>query len=113
MRFFMPFTPHTEADIKAMLQAIGANSIEDLFNEIPADLRAEGLNPEIVPETISEMQAERELGARAKQDEAGLCFIGAGAYQHHIPAAVWQITSRGEFLTAYTPYQAEASQGTL
>lgn len=109
----MPFTPHTEADIKAMLQTIGANSIDDLFDEIPAELRAEGLDPAIVPETISEMLAERELGARAKQDESGLCFIGAGAYQHHIPAAVWQITSRGEFLTAYTPYQAEASQGTL
>jgi glycine dehydrogenase subunit 1 len=95
-----------------MLKTIDVKSIADLFNEIPAELQSE-LDPKIIPEAISEMQANREFAKRAQQDHAGLCFIGAGAYQHHIPAAVWQITSRGEFLTAYTPYQAEASQGTL
>jgi glycine dehydrogenase subunit 1 len=109
----MAFTPHTAVDIKAMLDTIGVSSINDLFSEIPNDLRSEGLNIAMIPDAINEMSAARELSQRAKRDEAGLCFIGAGAYQHHIPAAVWQIAGRGEFLTAYTPYQAEASQGTL
>lgn len=107
----MPFIPHTESDIRSMLDAIGVESIENLFDEIPQALRIESLKD--VPEGISEMAMGRLLQQRAAQDKAGLCFIGAGAYEHHIPAAVWEIASRGEFLTAYTPYQAEASQGTL
>ena len=107
----MPFIPHTEEDVKSMLAAIGAESIEELFNEIPAELRAEGLTE--VPEGLSEMEAARLMNARAEQDSRALCFAGAGAYEHHIPAAVWEITTRGEFYSAYTPYQAEASQGTL
>ncbi len=107
----MPFIPHTEKDIAEMLQAIGADSIEQLFDEIPANLRAEGL--EQVPPTANEMEITRLMHARAEQDARTLCFLGAGAYEHHIPAAVWEITTRGEFYTAYTPYQAEASQGTL
>jgi glycine dehydrogenase subunit 1 len=74
----MPFIPHTERDTREMLAAIGVDSTEDLFDEIPAELR-----------------------------------IGAGAYEHHIPTAVWDIATRGEYYSAYTPYQAEASQGTL
>jgi glycine dehydrogenase subunit 1 len=66
-----------------------------------------------VPDGLGEMDMMRLLSDRAQQDEGALCFIGAGAYEHHIPAAVWDVTMRGEFLTAYTPYQAEASQGTL
>lgn len=107
----MPFIPHTESDIRSMLTAIGVDSIEKLFDEIPASLRIDALNG--VPEGMSEMAMGRLLQQRAAQDKAGLCFIGAGAYEHHIPAAVWEIAGRGEFLTAYTPYQAEASQGTL
>lgn len=107
----MPFIPHTASDARAMLDAIGVDSIEDLFDEIPAELRAEAL--EAVPAGQSEMAVSRLLRQRAAQDTQPLSFLGAGAYEHHIPAAVWELTTRGEFYTAYTPYQAEASQGTL
>ncbi len=107
----MPFIPHTEADIRAMLEAIGADDIEALFDEIPANLRAEGLDG--IPEGMSEMAIGRLMRRRAAADGEPLCFIGAGAYEHHIPAAVWELVIRGEFYSAYTPYQAEASQGTL
>src|SRR3989344_642070 len=107
----MPFIPHTDADVKAMLKSIGVNSIDDLFDEIPEKLRAGKLTQ--VPEGLSEMDIGRLMQTRANQDCAYINFIGAGAYEHHIPAAVWEIVSRGEFYSAYTPYQAEASQGTL
>jgi glycine dehydrogenase subunit 1 len=107
----MPFIPHTEADVAEMLAAIGAGSIDDLFDEIPPELRAKGLDG--IPAGLPEMDVARLMQRRARADGEPLCFIGAGAYEHHIPAAVWQITTRGEFYSAYTPYQAEASQGTL
>ena len=94
-----------------MLDAIGVNSIDQLFDEIPAALRKETLDQ--VPTRMSEMEVSRLMHARARLDQTSLCFLGAGAYEHHIPAAVWEITTRGEYYTAYTPYQAEASQGTL
>ncbi len=107
----MPFIPHTEDDVRAMLASIGVTSIDDLFDEIPAELRSRRL--ERVPEGLSEMDVARLMQERAERDGRYLNFIGAGAYEHHIPAAVWQIVTRGEFYSAYTPYQAEASQGTL
>jgi glycine dehydrogenase subunit 1 len=107
----MPFVPHTDDDVTAMLAAIGADSIEALFDEIPPALRAGPL--ERIPPALSEMEIGRLMQSRAQADTGALCFIGAGAYDHHIPAAVWQLASRGEFYSAYTPYQAEASQGTL
>lgn len=107
----MPFIPHTTKDIEEMLAAIGASRIEDLFDEIPAGLRNEQFTQ--IPARISEMDVTRLMSEQAAQDGKPLCFIGAGAYEHHIPAAVWEITTRGEFYSAYTPYQAEASQGTL
>lgn len=107
----MPFIPHTDDEVKEMLATIGVSAIEDLFDEIPAALRAKGLNN--VPPGLSEMDVARLMRERAGQDERTLCFAGAGAYEHHIPAAVWELTTRGEFYSAYTPYQAEASQGTL
>jgi glycine dehydrogenase subunit 1 len=107
----MPYIPHTDDDIKAMLEVIGADSIDDLFDEIPKDILSQPLSQ--VPEGISEMAVSRLMADRAAQDGNVACFIGAGAYDHHIPAAVWEIVGRGEFMTAYTPYQAEASQGTL
>lgn len=107
----MPFIPHTDADIAEMLQIIGIDTIENLFDEIPSSLRDAHL--EKLPAGMSEMELNRLMQARAALDEMALCFIGAGAYEHHIPAAVWEVATRGEFMTAYTPYQAEASQGSL
>jgi glycine dehydrogenase subunit 1 len=106
----MAFIPHTPEDIAAMLKVVGARSIDDLFDEIPAALRAGTL---ALPAPLSEMEIARLMSQRAAQDGRPLNFIGAGAYEHHIPAPVWAITTRGEFYSAYTPYQAEASQGTL
>jgi glycine dehydrogenase subunit 1 len=107
----MPFIPHTEADVREMLAAIGVPDIEALFDEIPASLRTASLDG--IPEGLTEMEIGRLMRARARQDGTPVNFIGAGAYEHHIPSAVWAITTRGEFYSAYTPYQAEASQGTL
>ena len=107
----MPFIPHTTEDTAAMLGSIGARTIEDLFDEIPPALRVDGLPG--VPVALSEAAVTRLMRERAARNRATLCFLGAGAYEHHIPAAVWEIATRGEFYSAYTPYQAEASQGTL
>src|SRR6202023_3438767 len=107
----MAFIPHTEADVAAMLATIGAARIEDLFDEIPPRLRIRSLAG--VPEALNEMEVGRLMSERAAADGTALSFLGAGAYEHHIPAAVWAITTRGEFYSAYTPYQAEASHGTL
>ena len=107
----MPFIPHSESDVQAMLKTIGVEQIEDLFDEIPAGLKQSVLRQ--VPAGMNEMQVSRLMRERAAQDGVPLNFVGAGAYQHHIPAAVWAITTRGEYYSAYTPYQAEASQGTL
>jgi glycine dehydrogenase subunit 1 len=107
----MAFIPHTAADVAAMLATIGVRRIEDLFDEIPAELRVKSLAG--VPAALNEMEIGRLMSERARRDGLQLSFLGAGAYEHHIPAAVWAITTRGEFYSAYTPYQAEASQGTL
>jgi glycine dehydrogenase subunit 1 len=107
----MPFIPHTDDDVKAMLETIGVDSIDTLFDEIPAELKIKELDG--VPDALTEMEITRLMRARSRQDGAPLCFIGAGAYEHHIPSVVWDIATRGEFYSAYTPYQAEASQGTL
>lgn len=106
----MAFIPHTPEDIARMLEVIGVRSIDDLFDEIPKDLRAGVLD---LPAPLSEMEIARLMTERAAIDGRPLNFIGAGAYEHHIPAPVWAIATRGEFYSAYTPYQAEASQGTL
>lgn len=107
----MPFIPHTEQDIQEMLSAIGVEKLDTLFDEIPATLRHAPL--ESLPPGMSEMTLSKLAHERAKQDAELTCYIGAGAYEHHIPAVVWEIATRGEFYTAYTPYQAEASQGSL
>ncbi|HYM28331.1 MAG TPA: aminomethyl-transferring glycine dehydrogenase subunit GcvPA, partial [Steroidobacteraceae bacterium] len=107
----MAFIPHTADDVASMLATIGVSRIEDLFDEIPRALRIKSLAG--VPEELNEMQIGRLMSERAAADGTALSFLGAGAYEHHIPAAVWAITTRGEFYSAYTPYQAEASQGTL
>ncbi|MEX0735591.1 MAG: aminomethyl-transferring glycine dehydrogenase subunit GcvPA [Steroidobacteraceae bacterium] len=107
----MPYIPHTGEDIRAMLDRIGVRAIDDLFDEIPRELRIDALTG--VPEALPEMEVARLAAARAAADGRPLNFIGAGAYEHHIPAPVWALASRGEIYSAYTPYQAEASQGTL
>jgi glycine dehydrogenase subunit 1 len=107
----MPYIPHTEDEVEEMLTTIGASSIDDLFDEIPPELLISEL--EGVPPALSEQEISRLMRERAAADRGALCFIGAGAYEHHIPAPVWDLATRGEFYSAYTPYQAEASQGTL
>lgn len=107
----MPFIPHTEADVAEMLDKVGVSDISDLFDEIPGELRIAGL--EAIGPALSEAEIARLMQQRARSDGEPLCFIGAGAYDHYVPAAVWDIATRGEFYSAYTPYQAEASQGTL
>jgi glycine dehydrogenase subunit 1 len=107
----MAFIPHTGEDVAAMLAAIGAGSVDELFDEIPPGLKVKALSG--VPEALNELEVGRLMSERARADGSPLSFIGAGAYEHHIPAAVWEIATRGEFYSAYTPYQAEASQGTL
>lgn len=85
----MPFIPHTEREVREMLDAIGVDSVDALFDEIPAALRA-GLQE--VPAGLPEMEVARLMKARAAADAGTLCFIGAGAYEHHIPAAVWELS---------------------
>jgi glycine dehydrogenase subunit 1 len=107
----MPFIPHTENEIKEMLATIGAHKIDDLFDEIPSEV------PQADIEKMSNGMTEQDIirlsAERAPPYQMGSCFVGAGAYEHFIPSAVWDIVTRGEFYTAYTPYQPEASQGTL
>jgi glycine cleavage system P protein (glycine dehydrogenase) subunit 1 len=110
----MHYLPLTDADRSAMLAAIGAAAIEDLFADVPAAARREGLLD--LPLAMGEMEVERRLAAlAAKNLSAGAApfFLGGGAYRHHVPAAVDHLIQRGEFLTSYTPYQPEISQGTL
>ncbi len=106
----MSFIPHTPDDIQSMLDAVGVSTLDALFDEIPPALRIGPLSA--LPEALSEGQVSRLMAKRAEPPQP-LCFLGAGAYEHHIPAAVWDIAGRGEFYSAYTPYQPEASQGTL
>ena len=107
----MPFIPHTVDETQHMLESIGVDSLDALFDEIPAELRCGPLTG--VPDAMTEQEAGRLMHRHAEKDNVSLNFLGAGAYEHHIPAAVWELTTRGEFYSAYTPYQAEASQGTL
>ncbi len=107
----MPFIPHTEADVVAMLKTIGVGTIDDLFDEIPANLQAPDLS--MVPEGRPEFMVLQHMQDLASQNDALSCFAGGGAYDHAIPAAIWDVVGRGEWLTAYTPYQPEASQGSL
>ncbi len=107
------FIPHTDADRAAMLHTIGIERLEDLFSDVPARYRFPDLN---LPAALTEMEAAAELQDISLANESVrdlACFLGAGVYNHYIPAAVDSIIRRGEFLTAYTPYQPELSQGTL
>ncbi len=107
----MPFIPHSEDDVRQMLERIGVERIDQLFDEIPDNLKQVTLDG--IPAGVNEMTVSRLMRERAARDGRPLCYAGAGAYDHHVPSAIWQIVTRGEYYTAYTPYQAEASQGTL
>ena len=111
----MRYLPLTPADRAEMLGVIGADTVDDLFVDVPAEARLSG-PIEGLPAHASEMAVERHMSAlAAKNLSAGTApfFIGAGAYRHHVPASVDHLIQRGEFLTAYTPYQPEIAQGTL
>ena len=110
----MRFMPHTDEDVTAMLRTIGADSLEALIAHVPAGLRATA-GIKLTPGR-SEAEVAAELLALAAKNRGAndfVSFLGAGYYRHYVPAAVRAITSRAEFATAYTPYQPEASQGTL
>lgn len=109
----MAYLDNTPEQQREMLATIGAASIEELFAQIPADLQLK--RPLDMPPALSEMELQSALNKLAKQNSQrqGTCFLGGGCYDHFIPAAVDAIASRSEFYTAYTPYQAEASQGSL
>lgn len=109
----MHYHPLTEEDRRQMLQAIGVEQFEDLLKPVPRKLRAGALS---VPEALSELELRREIekiGRKNLSAKNTLSFLGGGSYEHFIPAALPQLLSRNEFYTAYTPYQPEASQGTL
>ncbi len=110
----MEFVPHTEDDDRAMLAALGVDSIDTLFDQIPPQIRFTGDLD--VPLGLSEPEVIRDLAALAARNRSTddlVCFLGAGAYDHHVPSMVWALLSRGEFATSYTPYQPELSQGVL
>jgi len=107
----MPFVPHTEKQVQEMLAVIGVQTMEDLFAEIPAGMRPRSFD---LPEGLSELEVCRRMQRLAARNKTDLVsFLGGGFYDHHVPSAVDALLSRGEFYTAYTPYQPEASQGTL
>src|SRR5947207_1589380 len=110
----MPYFYNTPDDIAAMLQAVGAGSMEELFASIPNELRLK--RPLDLPPALSEMELAQHLQALAANNShigQKVCFLGGGAYDHFVPAVVDAIASRGEFFTSYTPYQPEVSQGNL
>jgi glycine dehydrogenase subunit 1 len=107
----MDYTPNTDKDRESMLREIGVQDIMDLFKDIPEDLILK--SPLQIPDQLSEFELIRELGKISKKNKKPLSFQGGGNYNHHTPSTVDAITSRGEFSTAYTPYQPEISQGTL
>lgn len=105
------YFPHTEADIQEMLAKVGVQSLDDLYAEVPESIRFRGDYD--LPEAKSEMEVRRLFSGLGKENTLLTCFAGAGVYDHYTPAAVPNIISRSEYLTSYTPYQAEISQGTL
>src|SRR3954447_3837670 len=110
----MAYIANTPDDVRVMLAAIGVESLDQLFDMIPPEYRLR--RPLDVPEALCEFELTRQGGALLARDvgaDARPCFLGGGSYDHFIPAVVDNLAARGEFYTSYTPYQAEASQGTL
>lgn len=104
------YLPHTEEDIKQMLEVIGVNSLDDLFSEIPKELIVSDFD---IPASLSELEIHKKFADLAAKNKVLIPFVGAGAYDHYTPSVINHIIERQEFLTAYTPYQPEISQGTL
>ena len=107
----LSYFPHTEEDVRAMLERIGVNSLDDLFSDVPADFVFKGEYD--LPSAMSEQQVRDYFEKLASMNTKLKVFVGQGAYDHYIPSVIPYITSRSEFITAYTPYQCEISQGTL
>lgn len=105
------YFPHTEADIRAMLNRIGVDSLEALYSEVPESIRFKGEYN--LPSAKSEIEVRQLFRTLGEENKRLTCFAGAGVYDHYTPAVVPNIVARSEFLTSYTPYQAEISQGTL
>lgn len=105
------YFPHTEDDLQAMMEKVGVKSLNDLYAEIPDEIRFHGDYQ--LPEQMSEIEVRQLFEKLGAQNQQLICFGGAGVYDHYMPAVIPQLLSRSEFLTSYTPYQAEISQGTL
>ena len=105
------FFPHTEEDLKEMLAKAGVSSLEELYAEVPESIRFKGDYD--LPEAMSELEIRQFFNELAKENKQLVCFAGAGTYDHYTPSVIPSIVERSEFLTSYTPYQAEISQGTL
>jgi glycine dehydrogenase subunit 1 len=110
----MRFAPHTDDDVDQMLEAIGLSSVDQLFDRIPDTVRLDRALE--LPDGVSEMEIQADMEALAARNQSTddlVCFAGAGAYDHYVPAVVWPLAGRSEFYTSYTPYQPELSQGVL
>src|SRR5215218_8905849 len=110
----MAYIANTPDDVRVMLTAVGLDSLDQLFDMIPPEYRLD--RPLAIPEALCEFELTRQVGALLARNvgaDARPCFLGGGSYDHFIPAVVDNLAARGEFYTSYTPYQAEASQGTL
>jgi glycine dehydrogenase subunit 1 len=108
------FAPHTDDEIREMLSVVGVATLDDLFEEIPSDVRLD--RPLDIPAGVSEMEILadlRSLAGRDRHADEMVCFAGRGAYDHYVPSLVWALAGRSEFYTSYTPYQPELSQGVL
>ncbi len=106
-----PYLPHTQEDVQAMLEKIGVKSLEDLYSDVPAEFLYKGEYD--LPDAMSEEEIRSYFAALSARNARLKVFVGAGAYDHYTPAVIPYLCSRSEFLTAYTPYQCEISQGTL
>jgi glycine dehydrogenase subunit 1 len=110
----MRFAPHTDDDVRQMLDRIGLVRLDQLFEQIPPSVRLD--RPLDLPEGVSEMEVAADLASMARRNldaDRLVCFAGAGAYDHYVPSVVWALAGRSEFYTSYTPYQPELSQGVL
>ena len=105
------YFPHTDSDIQEMLKVCGLSSLDDLYSEVPEEIRFQGEYD--IPEAMSELELRRHFSEMGAKNRLLTCFAGAGCYDHYTPSISPSLIQRSEYLTSYTPYQAEISQGTL